>query len=335
MTLILNSYDFDDEGLRLLANLEQRYTHWMEAERVLWRGRVAWKTVAGKDYLYRIVDGHGNGRSLGRRSEETERVYALAEDAGRRVAELGPLLRRDGALYRTLRLPRIASASAELLREFDRHKLLGGTLMVVGTNAMAAYEIEARSRFASAAGVDTTEDFDMTWVATETRATTLTAVGSAPRTLIDVLKRVDQTYTVNSERSFLARNARGYEVELLMPKSLEATLPHLETLRPVALPEQDWLLGGQRVEHVVCGLDGLPARVIAPDPRRFALQKLWLADKPGRNALKKPKDAKQGRLLLAAVESRMPQYPLDDSFREELPTELVGYFDTWRQARLA
>jgi hypothetical protein len=51
--------------LRLLANLEQRYAAWMDAERVTLPGRLAWKTIAGKDYLYRIVNGRGNGRSLG------------------------------------------------------------------------------------------------------------------------------------------------------------------------------------------------------------------------------------------------------------------------------
>jgi hypothetical protein len=328
--LFSSSYDIDDEGLRLLTNIAQRYATWMDAERTLLPGRVAWKNVGGRDYLYRIVNGRGDGRSLGPRSADTERIYAAAGEAAESAKMLWPLLERDGALFRALRLPQIDSSSAALLREFDRHGLIGPTLMVVGTNAMAAYEIEARSSFATAAGVDTTQDFDMTWVAAETRATTLAAVGAAPRTLIDVMKRVDSTYTVNTERSFQARNARGYEVELLMPKILEATLPRLETLRPVALIEQDWLLPGRRVEHIVCGLDGLPAKVVAPDPRRFALQKLWLAQKPTRNPLKKPKDAKQGALLLDAISARMPHYPLDDAFRAELPAQLLPFFDAWR-----
>lgn len=81
---------------------------------------------------------------------------------GARADTLWPLLKREGAMYRALRLPRISSAAAQLLREFDRHGLLGDTFMVVGTNAMAAYEIEARSRFATAAGVDSTLDFRKT-----------------------------------------------------------------------------------------------------------------------------------------------------------------------------
>jgi hypothetical protein len=329
--VISAAYEVDDEGLRLLANLEQHYASWIEAARAILPGRLTWKAIAGREYLYRIADGRGNGRSLGPRSAETEALYETAELARRSVDTLWPVLRQEGALYRALRLPRISSAAAELLREFDLYGLIGDTLIVVGTNAMAVYEIEARSRFATAAGVDSTLDFDLTWVATEARHTTLSSIGAAPRTLLDVMKRVDATYTVNTERTFQVRNASGYEVELLMPKSLEGTLPRTEQLSPIGLPEQDWLLPGRRVEHVVCGLDGLPTRIIAPDPRWFALQKLWLAEKPGRNPLKRPKDKKQGELLLRAVEERMPHYPLDEAFRADLPEPLRAHFDRWRQ----
>jgi hypothetical protein len=325
------SYEIDDEALRLLVNLEQRYAAWMDAERVTLPGRLAWKTIDGKDYLYRIINGRGDGRSLGPRSAETKSYWDAAQTARQTTETLWPTLLRDGALYRTLRLPRIASPAAQLLREFDRHALLGSSLLVVGTNAMAAYEIEARSRFASAAGVDSTADFDMTWVAEDQRQTTLTAVGAAPRTLLDVMKRVDDTYTINTERTFQIRNSTGYEIELLLPKSLERSLPRNETLQPSALPEQDWLLPGRRVEHVVCGLDGQPCRLIAPDPRYFALHKLWLAKKPTRNPLKRPKDEKQGTLLLSAIAAHMPHYTLDDEFRDALPPELIPYMDHWRE----
>jgi hypothetical protein len=67
-----------NESLRLLANLEQHYAAWIDAERVLQPGRLAWKTVAERDYLYRLTDGRGNGRSLGARSPKTEAQYEAA-----------------------------------------------------------------------------------------------------------------------------------------------------------------------------------------------------------------------------------------------------------------
>lgn len=329
--MLSSTYMFDDEALRLLANLEQRYATWMDAQRILLPGRLAWKTVSGTDYLYRIADGRGNGRSLGPRSAKTEAQWQTAQRARQTADTLSGALLRDGAMYRTLRLPRIESAAARLLQEFDRYALLGTCLLVVGTNALAAYEIEAQSSFASAAGVDSTADFDVTWVAQQPRQTTLAAIGAAPRTLLEVMKRVDATYTLNTERTFQVRNSSGYEVELLLPKSLEQTLPRNENLMPVALPEQDWLLPGRRVEHVVCGLDGRPCRLVAPDPRYFALHKLWLAQKSTRNPLKRTKDRKQGMLLLTAIAEHMPHYSLDDDFRDALPSELISHFDHWRR----
>jgi hypothetical protein len=321
------NYEIDDEGLRLLANLEQHYHAWLEARRSLLPGRLTWKTVSGSDYLYCIVNGRGDGRSLGPRSAETERRYDAAQSAKQTAKGLWATLLKEGALYRTMRLPRISPDAARLLRELDLYGLLGDSVMLVGTNALAAYEIEAGASFASAAGVDSTQDFDVTWVATDARQTTLSSVGSAPRTLLDVLKRVDATYTVNTERTFQARNSSGYEVEILLPQSLKDTLPRNETLAPIPFLEQDWLLPGRRVQHVVCGLDGQPARIVAPDPRMFALQKLWLADKPTRAVLKRPKDVKQGRLLLGAIKAQMPHYPLDEEFRDSLPSQLLPYFD--------
>lgn len=67
------------------------------------------------------------------------------------------------------------------------------------------------------------------------------------------------------------------------------------------MPEQEWLLNGRRVDRVVGVRDGEAARMVAPDPRWFALQKLWLSQKPERNPQKKVKDHKQGIALLDAV----------------------------------
>jgi hypothetical protein len=66
-----DTYDIDDEGLRLLANLEQHYASWIEAERILMPGRLAWKTVSARDYLYCFVNGRGLGRALSHHASAT------------------------------------------------------------------------------------------------------------------------------------------------------------------------------------------------------------------------------------------------------------------------
>ena len=139
------------------------------------------------------------------------------------------------------------------------------------------------------------------------------------------------TDTCNSERSFQARNSKGYEVELLAAPSVCADMPTDELLSPLPdMPEQEWLLKGTLVSQIVCAADKSPAPIVAPDPRWMALHKLWLAQKKTRNNLKKEKDHKQGIALLTCVRDYMPHFPLDKDFIESMPSELIPHFVQWR-----
>ncbi|MFI4953766.1 MAG: GSU2403 family nucleotidyltransferase fold protein [Burkholderiales bacterium] len=295
----------------------------MGARRELYRlnYRLYWKTTSGRDYLVKLVNNRNDGRSLGPRSADTERLHAAYErdkrEAQERLESAGSALAIATRIYRTLRLPAIASEAAAILRAADERGMLDGDLMVVGTTAVAAYEMEAASRFAI--GMDATEDFDLAW---SEPITALATSRTPPAPIISMLKSVDSTYTVNTERPFQARNAKAYEVEILVAPSVAAAYPSTEPLHPIAFPEQEWLLLGRRVDQVVCGRDATPARVVAPDPRWFALHKLWLGGKATRNPLKRDKDIDQGRAVLKAVRETMPQFPLDAAFKAALPAEL-------------
>jgi hypothetical protein len=320
---------FNDEQLRVAANVRQFYDAWMDSRRALYRlgYRLYWKTTKGRDYLVKLVNNRNDGRSLGPRSPKTEQLLAEYEhaklEAKDRLAGAESSLSVATRIYRTLRLPVIASEAAAILRAADERQLLDGDLLVVGTTAMAAYEMEAGVRFAI--GMDATEDFDLAW-AQRTTAIATARTPAAP--IVSMLKSVDSTYSVNTERPFQARNAKAYEVEILIAPSVAAAYPASEPLRPVALPEQEWLLLGKPVDQVVCGRDASAGRIVAPDPRWFALHKLWLGAQSKRNPLKREKDLKQGRALLDAVREFMPQYPLDAAFRALLPAELVPVYST-------
>jgi hypothetical protein len=320
---------FSDEQARTLINLRQRYEVWIEAERSLAAlpYDLRRKQVSGHSYLYLINDRSGNGKSLGpwsdEQAERLETYRAQKEDAKVRREGSRAALDESARLARALRLPMIANDAGPILREADRRRLLGGALLVVGTNTMAAYALEAGGFIRELP--DETADFDFAW--TETRAS------EGEQVLWQLLKAVDPTFTVNTERTFQARNAKAYEVEVLVAPSRASTLARTDRPRPVALPEQEWLLLGRPVDQVVICRDGSPARIVAPDPRWFALQKLWMADQGKRNPLKRAKDRKQGMLLLDAVAEAMPHYPLDDAFEAMLPGELAPHFVRWVEQR--
>ncbi len=320
---------FTDEQARTLINLEQRYEVWMGAERAL--GELPYdlrrKEVSGRSYLYEIRDRSGLGKSLGPWSVDLEAKFERyrADKAAAKVRRDGAraALDESGRLARALRLPMLANAAGPILREADRRNLLGSHLMVVGTNAMAAYAVEAGGFIREAP--EETDDFDLAWSALEP--------ARDERLLWDMLKAVDDTFTVNLERTFQARNAKAYDVEILVAPSRAGTMYRADQPRPVPLPEQEWLLLGKPVDRVVICRDGSPARIVAPDPRYFALQKLWLGRQAKRNALKRPKDIKQGQALLEAIGEAMPQFPLDGAFATNLPPELATLFAAWRAGR--
>jgi len=322
---------FNDEQQRLLNNLTQYYGAWLGHARRLraeFDYRLQWKTVSGREYLYKIVDRKGNGVSLGAKSAANEAEYSrytIARDnarAGERGAK--SRLAVAGSLYRALRLPVIANPAAAILREADLRGMLDGALLVVGTTALAAYELEAGARFA--AGLDATEDFDLSWPGDAAATLALQDQRGGGYSVFDLLKAVDDTYTVNTERSFQARNRGAYSVELLSAPGAASRLAPGEKLSPLSLPSQAWLLAGKPVSQVVCARDGTFARIIAPDPRLFALHKLWLSKQRGRERSKRGKDQAQGEVLLKAIAAHMPHYRLDKVFLRKLPDELRKYF---------
>lgn len=315
---------YTDEQARALVNLRQRYEAWRDAERVL-RALpydLRRKAVGAYEYLYEIRDRSGNGTSLCRWDEEAERrltaFKAEKADAKERLAKARARLDEGGRLVRALRVPMLAAAPGPILREADCRGLLDGKLLVVGTNCLVAYQQEAVARLDVA---DETEDFDLAWAGEERPE-------GAP--VWELLKAVDPTFTVNTERGFQARNADAYEVELLVAPSRADALARRDRPRPIPLPEQEWLLLGRPVDQVVPCRDGSAARIVAPDPRWFALHKLWLAEQAKRDPLKRRKDREQGLAVLDAVAEAMPHYPLGEEFSRAIPAELGDSWARWR-----
>jgi hypothetical protein len=316
---------FSDEQARVIINLEQAYQVWMEALRTLndmpYNMRI--KEISGREYLYEVTDRRGNMKSKGPLDpgKQVEFEQYKAEKAGLkdRLGRSKETLAEQASLYRALRLPMLPAEAGKVLREADRLGFLGVQAMVVGTNALIAYALEANGFIRGAP--DTTLDFDMALTGAEP--------DEDRPTLWKVLKEADMTYAVNTERPFQARNAKAYEVEILSAPSRVGGQIAQDRPRPIPLPEQEWLLNGRRVDRVVGVRDGEAARLVAPDPRWFALQKLWLAEKPTRDLQKKDKDRKQGTALLDAVWLAMRHYPIDDAFYEKLPDELKPHFDLW------
>lgn len=327
-----------DEALRIASNVAQAYAAWAAAERELntCPSSVFWARRGDYEYLALKYRGNDAATTEGARTPATEARFAelvAARDAAaaRREARAArfPELARQ---WKALRLPQATPLPARILRTLDVADLLGTDVMLVGTNAFAAYEIHARHKFLR--GTDETDDFDLGWCrGSSIQLTPATAV-SARLDLLSALRGVDKSFRINRTKRYQAINDAGYEVELLAAPSMHASLPSDLGFEPMySLAEQEWLLMGVPVQAVVMARDGMPCPMFVPDPRYMALHKAWLANKPQRSTTKKDKDRLQGQLLLDAVALFMPDYPIDVDFVLSLPEELREVFNAWASTR--
>lgn len=332
---------FPTDSSRVIANLEAAYEQWLDARQQLARMPVSmyWKEVNGTDYLGVKLNSNSAGTTGGARSPETEAEYNQfhAEKTALKdqVSNADALIQERAAQYRALRLPVLGDRQAELLRALDIEGLLRNDLLVVGTNAFCAYELLCGAKFP--AGNEETEDFDLAWcrgtkvsLSASVRGPAETGAAPSRKTLLGVLQSVDPSYKVNPRKRYQASNADGYEVELQAAPSL-APLPASEVFEPMfSLIEQEWLLQGRAVSFVVSTVRRRACPVYVPDPRWMALHKLWLSRKPARRESKKPKDRRQGELLLDACRYFLrDSYPMDIDFVLDLPSELRELFNEW------
>lgn len=185
------------------------------------------------------------------------------------------------------------------------------------------------------AGNEPTQDFDLAWC----RGSAVSLARLVPDTgietrksLMAVLQAIDSSYRLNPKKPYQAVNNAGYEVELLAAPS-RAPLPKDEVFEPmVSLVEQEWLLRGRAAFVVIATQRHRACPLYVPDPRWMAVRKLWLSKKPERNVQKRPKDARQGEVLLDACRYFLADaYPLDIDFVLGLPDELRDLFNDWAQ----
>ena len=313
-----------DEQLRALANAGQLYEAWREVVRELARlpGGMYWRVINSREYLYQYLTspaGTQTTKSLGPKTPAAEQTHdefkKRKQELEERRAGVESRIQEFAPAWRALRLPAIDRSAGSVLRALDQSDFVGKSVLVVGTYALKAYEVEAAARFS--AGMDATDDLDFSLFADEK-----TADADVPRRLLLALKQVDSSFVVSPGSASTVVNKNGYKIDLLANSAAAAKFSSARPWKPAVLEGQEWLALGQPVSAVLIDFGGWPVALAAPDPRYFALHKLWLSKRAGRPAVKRAKDQRQGEALLQAIQDHMPHYPLDEKFRQSLPLPL-------------
>lgn len=316
---------FNTEQRRQLQNLLQFYQTWKEVSRSFAQlpGGMYWRVINSKEYLYKYVTNTGvkQSTSIGPKTPETEAIaedfQQAKKDLQERLDAIEARINTLAPIMRVLNLPAIDETAGEILRALDQADYLGKNILVIGTYAITAYEMTAETRFAE--GFDATEDLDFTIVVDPANPSD----SDFPRRLLLTLKEIDKSFLVSPSSSKTVVNKSGYRVDLLISNELAPAMQRAMPWKPEPLEGQEWLASGTPVQQVLIDFTGWPVFVTAPDPRYFALHKLWLSKRPKRiREGKAPKDAAQGKMLFKAIREFMPHYAIDGEFARALPTEL-------------
>lgn len=308
---------------------------WTQADndaRHRFAGSMRWSKRNAKEYLLRKTG--KVEKSLGPRSPGTDTAYQAfisgRADNKTRLQSLTRRLDTLAAVNRALGMGRIPQVAARILRKLNREQLLGHALIVAGTNALYAYEALAGVRFDS--GLTATLDIDLLF---DTRARLRLAITDetvpAIRNLIGILQQADKSFQLLQPRSFRAVNKDGYMVDLIRPQHqdelrqtrLNSVFGSEHDIESAPIEGLDYLVNAPRTSAIALDERGYPLHVSVPDPRAFAVHKLWLSKRKDRNAAKKTRDLAQAHAA-AAISTQLLTLSFSDPSLAALPAAMLA-----------
>lgn len=315
---------------RQLIDTQQVYEAWRATENEFQRrfvGSMRWAERNGTDYLLR-KSGKAE-TSLGPRNAQTEAAYQAfhggRDQSNGRLKSLAARLDELAPVNVALGLGRMPRVAAQIVRKCDEQGLLGEQLLVLGTNAIYAYEALAGVQVQS--GLVATGDIDLLYDAR--RHISLASRDFRASGLVGLLRKVDRSFSPVQPRAFRAANDDGYLVDLIRPEAKNvfrdrrpAALTDLaDDLEAASIFGLDWLISSPRLEAVAIDERGYPARLVVIDPRAFALHKIWISKRADREPVKAMRDVRQAEAV-AAIANRYLRRPFDSSELDALPKAL-------------
>jgi hypothetical protein len=279
------------------------------------RGSMIWQKMGDREYLIRAIDGRTR-KSMGPRSPKTEALFQAFRERKQSVKDrLGTLkdgLQQQAGVCRALQTGRVPRLVGNILRSIAAVSLQHKTTTVIGTHALYAYEGMAGVQFDSS--IMATNDLDILWDA-RSRLKLSSAVPAEG--LMGILRKVDHSFEIMDKARYRAVNRDGFMVDLLQDRLDMRVQPEnsfaVDDAFVAVEADMKWLVSSPKVQTMTLDEDGYPVPMAVPDPRAFAIHKLWLSMRPDRDPIKKPRDAAQAIALANLTVNLLPQYPFSDA----------------------
>ena len=319
--------EFQDNQQRTLnraVEAYQAYLEAVEAGRPL-KGGMHWKTVKGREYLYKYRDRYGHGSSLGPRSPQTERLWAEFGRLRREIAALLGARRQqlaDAARFcRAALIHRVPQPVTRILRYLPPGDVTQAPLMVIDAHALHAFEF--------AAGVFIGAPRDSRLFSGAASGLTLAAAAEVPpEAFLRLLRQADRSYENLPGDGYAAVNQKGFQVRLSRPPtSHSGHRMMVKEARGVTVPAEMGalaaLMAAPKFSQVVIGRRGDPVTMVVPDPRALALHKLRRSQRQDREPADKERDRVQAAALAELILRYLPQYHFFSAELQLFPAEVA------------
>ncbi|QWE16905.1 GSU2403 family nucleotidyltransferase fold protein [Polynucleobacter sp. AP-Nino-20-G2] len=275
------------------------------------RGSMIWRELRGVKYLIRTSASSAQ-RTIGRFSPETQSIYdnfmARKRSLEARVSGLKGQLKLQQRLNRAQRVGRVPNLLVELLNVLEKAGV-AEHFLVVGTHAIYAYEAAGGVRVSE--GAMATRDVDLLFD-TRKRLAFFSTIKSEGYSLLGLIRKVDSSFELVSDRLYTARNNDGFEIDIIRRPALEID-PH-----PLRMSEDEgdlWamqvsmgekLISSRYFKQMIVSSSGEMALMRTIHPADFARIKLELSKQPGRDPNKSGKDFLQAKIIKALIHEYLP-----------------------------
>ncbi len=325
----IETLDLPEDTARQYIDARQTFLAFEQAQTKLkqYRGGMIWRNQKGHDYLVRTST-RGSQTGLGARSQETDAIYNKFTSGKKHAQEMERHLRdsleRHRRMNKALRVGRTPDMLIEIINGLKRAGL-GDKFIVVGTNALYAYETAASARVGP--GQVATRDFDLLWD-NRSKLTLAAKEGPLAEGMLGFLRRIDSSFTLREDQKYTAVNKQGYEVDILrrMGPGSDAEPARMsaqdDDFWAVKAKNADWLLSAPKFSEIVVGTNGRMARMITIDPRAFVLFKLWMTEQKDREYAKRMRDGSQAKVVVSLINERLPQFSFEEL--KAFPAEIAS-----------
>jgi hypothetical protein len=297
--------ELTNEQRRQLTDARQVFQAYCDTQNEYERrfvGSMRWGERKGKRYLLRKVG--SSETSLGPCSSKTEEAFEAFENGRKefkdRLKSLTNRLDQMAPVNTALGIGRVPKLTARIIRRLDGAGVLGRNIIIVGSNALFAYEMSAGILL----GADVVATGDVDFLLDNRRGIRFAVQDFKKDGVLGLLKKVDKSFSVRHPKDFRAINEKGFFVDLICPEDKNFRQEQIQeklgessdNLYGAPIGGLEWLVNAPKIEQVVIAEDGYPLRMCCVDPRVYALHKAWVAGRDDRDPLKRTRDRAQAKI---------------------------------------